>query len=173
MTLRLFGRPEAIAAAVCPFSSMEGAVNTVIQTIQLGIPVARMEVIDEAQLAIVNRFSKTSYPEAPTLFFEFHGTSQGVVDDQARMVDEIAREQGALGFQWATTPEDRARSVAGAARCLLRDARVAPGREGHDHGRVRADLAAGAVHPGDAGGRTRHRPSPRRSSATPATGTST
>ncbi|HVG85866.1 MAG TPA: FAD-binding protein, partial [Vicinamibacterales bacterium] len=109
VTLRLFGRPEAIAAAVCPFSSMGGAVNTVIQTIQLGIPVARMEVIDEAQLALVNRFSKTSYPEAPTLFFEFHGTSQGVVDDQARMVDEIAREQGALGFQWASTPEDRAR----------------------------------------------------------------
>jgi D-lactate dehydrogenase (cytochrome) len=68
-----------------------------------------MEVIDETQLAIVNRFSKTRYPEAPTLFFEFHGTSQGVVDDQARMVDEIAREQGALGFQWASTPEERAR----------------------------------------------------------------
>jgi D-lactate dehydrogenase (cytochrome) len=84
-------------------------VSTVIQTIQLGIPVARMEVIDETQLAIVNRYSKTSYPETPTLFFEFHGTSQGVVDDQARMVDEIAREQGALGFQWASTPEERAR----------------------------------------------------------------
>jgi D-lactate dehydrogenase (cytochrome) len=109
VTLRLFGRPEALAAAVCPFPSMEGAVNTVIQVIQLGIPVARMEVIDETQLAIVNRFSKTSYPETPTLFFEFHGTSQGVVDDQARMVDEIAKEQGALGFQWASTPEDRAR----------------------------------------------------------------
>lgn len=109
VTLRLFGRPEALAAAVCPFPSMGGAVNTVIQVIQLGIPVARMEVIDETQLAIVNRFSKTSYPETPTLFFEFHGTSQGVVDDQARMVDEIAKEQGALGFQWATTPEDRAR----------------------------------------------------------------
>jgi D-lactate dehydrogenase (cytochrome) len=109
VTLRLFGRPEAIAAAVCPFASMEGAVRTVIQTIQLGIPVARMEIIDEAQLAIVNRFSKTSYPEAPTLFFEFHGTSAGVVDDQARMVDEIAKEHGALGFRWASTPEDRAR----------------------------------------------------------------
>ena len=65
VTLRLFGRPEALAAAVCPFGSMAGAVNTVIQTIQLGIPVARMEVIDETQLAIVNRFSKTSYPESP------------------------------------------------------------------------------------------------------------
>ena len=108
VTLRLFGRPEAVAAAVCPFSSMEGAANTVIQTIQLGIPVARMEVIDDTQLAIVNRFSKTSYPETPTLFFEFHGTSQGVVDEQARTVEEIAREHGALGFEWATTPEARA-----------------------------------------------------------------
>lgn len=109
VTLRLFGRPEAVAAAVCPFASMEGAVSTVIQVIQLGIPVARMEVIDEIQLGIINRFSKTSYPEQPTLFFEFHGTSQPVVDDQARGVDEIAREHGALGFQWASTPEDRAR----------------------------------------------------------------
>ena len=108
VTLRLFGRPEAVAAAVCPFSSMEGAANTVIQTIQLGIPVARMEIIDDTQLAIVNRFSKTSYPETPTLFFEFHGTSQGVVDEQARTVEEIAREHGALGFEWATTPEARA-----------------------------------------------------------------
>ena len=108
VTLRLFGRPDAVAAAVCPFTSMDGAANTVIQTIQLGIPVARMEIIDDTQLAIVNRFSKTSYPEAPTLFFEFHGTSQGVVDDQARTVEEIAREHGALGFEWATTPEARA-----------------------------------------------------------------
>jgi D-lactate dehydrogenase (cytochrome) len=108
VTLRLFGRPEAVAAAVCPFTSMEGAANTVIQTIQLGIPVARMEIIDDTQLAIVNRFSKTAYPEAPTLFFEFHGTSQGVVDEQARTVEEIAREHGATGFEWATTPEARA-----------------------------------------------------------------
>jgi len=108
VTLRLFGRPEAVAAAVCPFPAMEGAANTVIQTIQLGIPVARMEIIDETQLAIVNRFSKTSYPESPTLFFEFHGTSQSVVDEQARAVEEIAREHGALGFEWATTPEARA-----------------------------------------------------------------
>ena len=158
VTLRLFGRPEAMAAAVCPFSSMEGAVNTVIQTIQLGIPVARMEMIDETQLAIVNRFSKTSYPEAPTLFFEFHGTSQSVVDEQARTVEEIAREHGALGFDWATTPEDARGAVAGAARCLLRDARFAPRRAGDDHRRVRADLATGAMHSRDAGGRARHRP---------------
>jgi D-lactate dehydrogenase (cytochrome) len=108
VTLRLFGRPEAVAAAVCPFTTMEGAARTVIETIQLGIPVARMEIIDETQLAIVNRFSKTSYPETPTLFFEFHGTSQGVVDEQARTVEEIAGEHGAIGFEWATTPEARA-----------------------------------------------------------------
>ena len=88
---------------------MEGAVNTVIQTMQLGIPVARMEVIDETQLAFVNRYSKTSYPEAPTLFFEFHGTSQARGGRPGAAVEEIAQEHGALGFQWASTPEDRAR----------------------------------------------------------------
>jgi len=109
VTLRLFGRPEAVAAAVCPFASMADAAQAVIEVIQLGIPVARMEIIDETQLALVNRFSKTGYPEAPTLFFEFHGTSQAVVDDQARTVQAIVREHHATGFQWASTPEDRAR----------------------------------------------------------------
>lgn len=109
VTLRLHGRPEAIATAVCPFQTMEGAAGTVIQTIQFGIPVARMEIINASQLAIVNRFSKTSYTEAPTLFFEFHGTSQDVVDGQAAAVDEIAREHGSMGFARATSPEDRAR----------------------------------------------------------------
>ena len=109
VTLRLFGRPEAVAAAVCPFATLEGAANTVIQVIQLGIPVARMEIIDAVQIAIVNRFSKTSYPETPTLFFEFHGTSRDVVDEQARGVEEIAREHGAAGFQWTSSPEDRAK----------------------------------------------------------------
>jgi D-lactate dehydrogenase (cytochrome) len=71
--------------------------------------VARIEIIDETQLAIVNRYSKTSYPVAPTLFFEFHGTSQAVVDEQARSVEEIASEHGALGFQWTSTPEARAK----------------------------------------------------------------
>jgi D-lactate dehydrogenase (cytochrome) len=108
VTLRLYGRPEAVSAAVCPFASMEGAANTVITTIQLGIPVARIEIIDELQLDLVNRYSKTSYPLAPTLFFEFHGTSEAAVAEHAKMVDEIAREHGATGFQWASTLEDRA-----------------------------------------------------------------
>ena len=108
LTLRLYGRPEAVRAAVCPFGSMAGAAATVIQTIQLGIPVARIEIVDEAQLRVVNAYSKTNYPIAPTLFFEFHGISDVMVDEQIKAVDEIAREQGAKGFQWASTLEDRA-----------------------------------------------------------------
>ncbi len=108
VTLRLQGRPEAVRAAVCPFQSMEGAANTVIQTIQLGIPVARIEIVDEAQLRVVNAYSKTDYPIAPTLFFEFHGISQVMVDEQIRAVEEIAREHGAREFRWAASLEDRA-----------------------------------------------------------------
>ena len=108
LTLRLYGRPEAVRAAVCPFASMEGAATTVIQTIQLGIPVARIEIIDEAQLQVVNAYSHTSYPLAPTLFFEFHGVGDVSVDDQIRAVEEIAREHGAQGFTWASTLEERA-----------------------------------------------------------------
>ncbi|MFN8060324.1 MAG: FAD-linked oxidase C-terminal domain-containing protein [Vicinamibacterales bacterium] len=108
VTLRLAGRPEAVAAAVCPFASMAGAVDTVITTIQLGVPVARIELIDEAQLDAVNRYSHTSYELAPTLFFEFHGVSDANVQEQARLVEAIAGEHGARGFRWAATPEDRA-----------------------------------------------------------------
>ena len=107
LTLRLYGRPEAVRAAVCPFQSMAGAASTVIQTIQLGIPVARIEIIDDVQLRIVNAYSKTDYPLAPTLFFEFHGTSDVAVEDQIRSVEEIAREHGAQGFKWAASLEDR------------------------------------------------------------------
>jgi D-lactate dehydrogenase (cytochrome) len=108
ITLRLYGRPEAVSAAMCPFQTMEGAANAVIMTIQLGIPVARVEIIDEQQLEVVNRYSKTNYPLAPTLFFEFHGTSQAAVDEQARAVQDITAEHGALNFTWASTPEERA-----------------------------------------------------------------
>ncbi|HUE87417.1 MAG TPA: FAD-linked oxidase C-terminal domain-containing protein [Vicinamibacterales bacterium] len=108
LTLRLFGRPEAVSAAVCSFKTMEGAAAAVITTIQLGIPVARIEIIDEQQLEIVNRYSKTRYAIAPTLFFEFHGISRAAVDEQAIAVQDIANDNGAMDFQWATTPEERA-----------------------------------------------------------------
>ncbi|MGE3276525.1 MAG: FAD-binding oxidoreductase [Vicinamibacterales bacterium] len=109
LTLRLHGRPEAVLTAVCPFESMRGAADTVIQTIQLGIPVARIEIIDEAQLRIINVHSKTDYPIAPTLFFEFHGLSQSAVDEQAQAVREIASEHGARDFRVAASPEERAK----------------------------------------------------------------
>jgi D-lactate dehydrogenase (cytochrome) len=109
VTLRLFGLPEAISAAVCAFDSMEGAVATVITVIQLGIPVARIELLDEVQVDAVNRYSNLAYTVKPTLLFEFHGTSQAGVSENATAVQEIAAEHGGLHFEWATTPEDRAR----------------------------------------------------------------
>ena len=102
-------RPEAVAAATCHFTSIDAAVRTVITTIQLGIPVARIELLDEVLLDAVNRYSKLTYPVAPTLFFEFHGLSERDVLEQAETVESIAREQGAAGFDRAVTPEDRAR----------------------------------------------------------------
>jgi D-lactate dehydrogenase (cytochrome) len=106
--LRLYGIPEAISSAVCSFPTLEGAVNTVTQTIQMGIPVARIELLDEFQMDAINRYSDLSYPVQPTLFFEFHGSESGV-REQVELVGEIAGELGGGDFQWATRPEDRNR----------------------------------------------------------------
>jgi D-lactate dehydrogenase (cytochrome) len=106
VTLRLYGIPEAMAAAVCSFESIEGAVNTVIQTIQLGIPVARIELLDDVQMDSVNKFSKLNYPVKDTLFIEFHGTDAGV-KEQAELVQSIAAEHGGGEFKWATKTEER------------------------------------------------------------------
>src|SRR3989449_49104 len=108
-TLRLHPLPEAVSAAVCAFDTMQGAVETVIATIQLGIPVARMELLDEVQMDAVNRYSKTTYAAAPTLFFEFHSDSARHVADQAEAVQAIAAERGGRGFEFATRLEDRER----------------------------------------------------------------
>jgi D-lactate dehydrogenase (cytochrome) len=104
--LRLYGIPEAISSAVCSFSTLEGAVTTVTQTIQMGIPVARIELLDEVQMDAINRYSGLSYPVQPTLFFEFHGSDNGV-REQTEMVGEIAQECGGGDFQWASRTEDR------------------------------------------------------------------
>jgi D-lactate dehydrogenase (cytochrome) len=104
--LRLYGIPEATSAAVCHFETLEGAVDTVIATIQTGVPVARIELLDEVQVKACNAYSKLSYPERPTLFFEFHGTEAGVAE-QAETVGALAAEFGGSGFQWATRQEDR------------------------------------------------------------------
>jgi D-lactate dehydrogenase (cytochrome) len=108
VTLRLYGIPEAISAAVCAFPSVEAAVNTVILTIQSGIPVARIELVDETSVKGVNNFAKLNLPEKPHLFFEFHGSEQGVAE-QAEMVGAIAKEEGGEDFAWATKTEDRSK----------------------------------------------------------------
>ena len=104
--LRLYGIPESIAAAVCSFETLAGAVDTVILTIQSGIPVARIELLDELQMKAINDYAKLDYPVKPTLFFEFHGTEAGA-REQAETVGEIAAEYGGTGFRWATRQEDR------------------------------------------------------------------
>ncbi len=109
VTVRLHGLPEAVSVATCPFATIEGAVDTVITAIQLGIPVARIELLDAVQMDALNRYSGLNYPVAPTLFLEFHGASERAVAEQAEMVREIAAEEGARDFHWATDPEDRAR----------------------------------------------------------------
>ena len=104
--LRLYGIPEAVSSAVCSFQTLKGAVDTVITTIQMGIPVARIELLDEVQMDAINRYSDLNYPAQPTLFFEFHGSDSGVKEQTGR-VGEIASEFGGGDFQWATRTEDR------------------------------------------------------------------
>lgn len=108
LTVRLHPIPEAISAAVCTFPDIAAAVQTVIQTIQLGVPVARIELLDTLSLQAINKFSKTTLAEAPTLFFEFHGSPAGVAE-QAETVQALADELGGANFAWATHPEDRSR----------------------------------------------------------------
>ncbi|MGZ8397111.1 MAG: FAD-binding oxidoreductase [Rhodoplanes sp.] len=108
LTLKLNGIPEAIAGGVCPFPSVEAACNAVIATIQTGLPVARIELLDALQVKAVNAYSKLSLPEVPMLFVEFHGTQAGVAE-QSQRFGEIAAEFGGGPFEWATRAEDRTR----------------------------------------------------------------
>ena len=108
LTVRLYGVPEVILAAVCRFGSLEGACNTVIQSIQLGLGLARMELIDEMQIRAINTHSKLALAEAPTLFLEFHG-SQASASDAVEQFKELAQAEGALDYQWASSEEDRRR----------------------------------------------------------------
>ena len=108
VTLRVHGIPEAISSAVCAFPDLGAAVDTVIATMQSGVPVARIELLDEVQMDAVNRYSKLDYEVAPTLFFEFHGSEAGVVE-QVKTVESLARDLGGGDFRWATRPEERAR----------------------------------------------------------------
>ncbi|MBS0294075.1 MAG: FAD-binding protein [Proteobacteria bacterium] len=108
VTLRLYPLPEAVSAAICSFPSIEAAVRTVIQTIQLGVPIARVELIDANSVRMVNAHSKLTLREEPLLLMEFHGSAMSV-KEQAETVQEIAREFGGQAFEWASTPEERTR----------------------------------------------------------------
>jgi D-lactate dehydrogenase (cytochrome) len=108
ITLRLYPLPEAISAAICSFPSIEAAVRTTIQIIQLGVPIARVELIDHNTVRMVNAHSKLTLREEPMLLMEFHGSPAGV-KEQAETVQEIASEHGGNAFEWATTPEERTR----------------------------------------------------------------
>jgi D-lactate dehydrogenase (cytochrome) len=124
LTLKLSGIPEAISAGICTFPSVEAACNATIMTIQSGIPVARIELLDELQVRAQNAYSKLTMPEKPLLLLEFHGSEAGVAE-QAQRFGEIAQELGGGPFEWATRAEDRtrlwqARHDAYWAQCALR-----------------------------------------------------
>ena len=106
VTLRIYPLPEAVSAATCSFPSIEAAVRTTIQVIQLGVPIARVELIDHNTVRMVNAHSKLALREEPMLLMEFHGSPAGV-KEQAETVQEIAAEFGGNAFQWAVTPEER------------------------------------------------------------------
>ncbi len=129
LTVRLHPLPEAVSSAVCAFPDIVDAVNTVIQTIQLGVPVARIELLDALTVKAINRYSKTTLRESPMLFFEFHG-SPASVEEQAQTVQEIAREHGGLDFEWASRPEDRTRLWAARHDVLFASLNLRPGSRG-------------------------------------------
>ena len=108
ITLRLYPLPEAVSAAICSFPSIEAAVRTTIETIQMGVPIARCELIDVNTVRMVNKHSNLTLPESPMLLMEFHGSPTGVAE-QAAVVQELAAGNGGAGFEWATTPEERTR----------------------------------------------------------------
>jgi len=106
VTVRLYPLPEAVSAAICQFPSIDAAVRTTIQVIQMGVPIARCELLDTNAVRAVNKHSNLSLQETPMLLMEFHGSQAGV-KEQAETVQEVAREYGGMDFQWATTPEER------------------------------------------------------------------
>ena len=109
VTLRLHALPESVAVAVGAFPTVKDAVETVIEAIQLGLGVARIEFMDDRMVAAINRYSHLDLPEQPTILFEFHGISQSVVEESARLAEQLALEHGASGLSWETSPAGRER----------------------------------------------------------------
>lgn len=130
ITLRLYGLTEAISAAIVSFPDVRSATDATIQTIQMGIPVARIELVDRDYMKAINSYSKTDYPELDTLFLEFHGTNDGVAE-QVKLFEEISREFGASGFQWARQEEDRTRLWRARHDAYYAGLAVIPGSRGY------------------------------------------
>lgn len=127
--LRLYGIPEAISAAVCQFPDLKSTVDTVIVAMQMGIAVARIELLDALQMDACIRYSKLEgFAARPTLLFEFHGTDAGV-REQAQMMQAITTEHGGSAFQWATQPEDRSRLWKARHNAYYAALALAPGKQ--------------------------------------------
>ncbi len=129
VTLKLHGIPEAISGGVCPFHTLEDACNAVIATIQSGIPVARIELLDELQVRASNAYSKLTLRETPTLFLEFHG-SEGGVREQSEMFGAIAADFGGGPFEWTHDPEERNRLWQARHDAYFAVMQLRPGTEG-------------------------------------------
>jgi D-lactate dehydrogenase (cytochrome) len=126
ITLRLYPQPEALSAATCTFASIDAAVRTTMQIIQMGVPIARCELLDANAVRAVNRHDRLALPEAPMLLMEFHGSAAGV-QEQATTVQAVAAEFGGEHFQWATTPEQRSRLWTARHRAYLAGLQLKPG----------------------------------------------
>lgn len=126
VTLRLYPLPEAISAAVCNFPTLDAAVQSVIQIIQWGVPIARVEFMDTMAVKATNAYSKLALRESPLLLFEFHGSASGV-KEQAETVQEITRANGGMDFEWAEQPEDRSRLWAARHDAYFAGLRLRPG----------------------------------------------
>ena len=130
LTVRLHGLPEAVSAATVGFEDVAGAVDAVIASIQYGIPMARIELLDDLSMQAVNRYSGLRHPEQPTLFLEFHGSAAAVAE-QAEQMGALCREFGGSGFAWATREEDRSALWAARHNAAYAAKQLRPGMEFH------------------------------------------
>ncbi|HVW84503.1 MAG TPA: FAD-linked oxidase C-terminal domain-containing protein, partial [Bryobacteraceae bacterium] len=129
ITLRLHPLPEAVSVAVCSFESVRGAVQTVIEAIQLDAGLARVEFLDEKQIEAINRYSRIDLPVLPTLFLEFHGMNTGEVRERAELVRSLATEHGAHAFEWRTNPAERERLWSARHHAYFASRALRPGAE--------------------------------------------
>jgi len=129
LTLKLEGIPEAIAGGICPFESLDGAIDAVIETIQSGLPVARIEVLDEVQVAACNAYSNLDLPTSPMLFLEFHGTDASVKEQSERFAAIASEHQGG-DFTWTTNAEERSRLWEARHNAYYASLALEPGKKG-------------------------------------------